>query len=207
MLKGVKNIIFDLGGVILNIDYQLTSSAFYNFGFHGFDAFYSQAKQSSLFDDFETGEISSVEFCADIRRISGLSNEQIIHCWNAMLLDLPIHRIDFLKSLKGRYRLFLLSNTNEIHLNSLRGSILEKYDRDILSDIFEVVYYSHELGLRKPNPSCFNAVLEANGLSAQETLFIDDSIQHVNGAADIGVRSVLLQSDQDVTSLFVDKAR
>ncbi|MFT5600591.1 MAG: FMN phosphatase YigB (HAD superfamily) [Flavobacteriales bacterium] len=204
MLKGVKNIIFDLGGVILNIDYQLTSIAFFNAGFQGFDTFYSQAKQSSLFDDFETGEISSEEFCAEIRRISGLSNEKIIECWNSMLLDLPIHRIDFLKSLKGRYRLFLLSNTNEIHLNSLRESIVEKYGSDILSDIFEVVYYSHELGLRKPNAGCFNAVLEANGLLAQKTLFIDDSIQHVNGAATAGVRSVLLQSNQDITSLFPD---
>jgi FMN phosphatase YigB (HAD superfamily) len=207
MLKGVKNIIFDLGGVILNIDYQLTSNAFFNAGFQGFDSFYAQSKQSSLFDSFETGEISSVEFCSDIRRISGLSNEKIMECWNAMLLDLPRYRIDFLRSLSDKYRIFLLSNTNEIHLNSLRESIFEKYGSDILSDIFEVVYYSHELGLRKPNSSCFNAVLEANGLLAHETLFIDDSIQHVNGAANIGVRSVLLKSDQDVTSLFVDKAR
>ena len=125
---------------------------------------------------------------------------------NKIILDFPEERLLFIESLanENNYRLFLLSNTNEIHLNSLRESVVEKYGSDILSDIFEVVYYSHELGLRKPNSSCFNAVLEANGLLAQKTLFIDDSIQHVNGAANVGVRSVLLQSDQDITSLFPD---
>jgi putative hydrolase of the HAD superfamily len=207
-LTGVKNIIFDLGGVILNIDYGQTANAFKKIGVVNFDKIYSQAKQGQVFDKLETGELTSDEFREYIKEIvPSLQFSDIDKAWNAMLLDLPVRRIDLLKDLKKKYRLFLLSNTNEIHIKAFRKIIESSYGENIFDAIFEHQCYSSDIGMRKPNPDCFQYVLEKNSLEPSETLFIDDSIQHVEGARKLKIRAYHLRPEEDVTTLFLDKAQ
>ena len=207
-LNGVKNIIFDLGGVILNIDYKRTAKAFKEIGVINFDEIYSQAKQDQVFDKLETGELTPDEFREYMKEIvPSLQLSAIDKAWNAMLLDLPAQRINLLKELKKKYRLFLLSNTNEIHIKCFRKIIEASYGENIFDSIFEHQYYSSDIGLRKPNADCFQYVLEKNGLEASETLFIDDSIQHVEGARKLKINAYYLIPGEDITALFLGKAR
>src|SRR4051812_45032914 len=117
MIKGIKHIIFDLGGVLLNIDYRLTEEAFVEAGVRDFPELYSQLRQTDLFDRFETGQISAEEFVQSLQHASYIkvTEAQIIRAWNAMLLDYPLRRLQILQQLSLYYNLFLLSNTNEIH--------------------------------------------------------------------------------------------
>ncbi|MDC0339174.1 HAD family phosphatase [Flavobacteriales bacterium] len=207
-LNGVKNIIFDLGGVILNIDYGQTANAFKKIGVANFDEIYSQAKQVQVFDKLETGELTPDEFREYMKEIvPSLQLSDIDKAWNAMLLDLPASRIDLLKKLKKKYRLFLLSNTNEIHIKCFRKIIDSSYGENIFDAIFENQYYSSEIGMRKPNPECFQYVLEKNGMEPSETLFIDDSIQHVEGARKLKINAYHLMPGEDITRLFLDKVQ
>lgn len=207
-LNGVKNIIFDLGGVILNIDYGQTANAFKKIGVANFDEIYSQAKQVQVFDKLETGELTPDEFRECMKEIvPSLQLSDIDKAWNAMLLDLPAARIDLLKKLKKKYRLFLLSNTNEIHIKCFRKIIDSFYGENIFDAIFENQYYSSEIGMRKPNPECFQYVLEKNGMEPSETLFIDDSIQHVEGARKLKINAYHLIPGEDITRLFLDKVQ
>ena len=184
-----KNIIFDFGGVIIHIDYMLTEVAFKKLGIKKFEEHYSKLTQSRLFDEFETGMISASEFRDRIRRISiiPLSDEQIDDAWNAMLIDLPTESVDFLMALKKNRRLFLLSNTNEIHEHAFTKLIQEKFGKNVLKELFERIYFSHRLKMRKPDPDIFRRVLKENNLPADETLFVDDSFQHIEGAKKAGL--------------------
>lgn len=190
--KGIKNIIFDLGGVILNIDYKLTAKAFEKLGFHNFDDTYSQQKQLGLFDDLETGKISKKGFLDQIKAYlpGHVTDKDITSAWNAMLLNLPKERVKHLNTLKHKYRIFLLSNTNQIHEEAFSKLILKENGIHSFDEIFERVYYSHKIGFRKPNKDCFQYVMESNKLNPNETLFVDDSIQHVEGANKLGIKTI-----------------
>lgn len=204
-LSDIKNIIFDLGGVILNIDYNKTAQAFKDLGFANFDEFYSQKEQTTIFNDLETGRISEKEFVAQIQIYQNdLSHSQIISAWNAMLLDLPQKRIELIKKLNQNFNVFLLSNTNEIHYESFIKIIKIEYGEDVLTPCFSKVYYSHEIGHRKPNQSCFEHVLVDAQINARETLFLDDSIQHIEGArnCDIKAHFVDVKNGDDIITLF-----
>lgn len=202
-LKGIRHIIFDLGGVILNIDYKLSAEAFKKLGANDFDELYSQAKQSELFDRLETGRISLNDFRNEVRRIfeATWSDTEIDSAWNAMLLDLPPTRIELLQELKKRYKIYLLSNTNQIHYDQYGRMLRERFGLNDLSEVFDKAYYSHEVGMRKPDAEVFEFVLNANAAEANETLFIDDSIQHIEGAKRIGLETYHLR-EEDILGLF-----
>ena len=197
-LEPIKNIIFDLGGVILNIDYHLTVEAFEKLGVPNFETIFSQFNQSNLSDEFEIGKITEEEFYKSLVELSGIdfSFLQFKRAWNAMLLDLPNSRIQLLKKLSKKYRLFLFSNTNETHYNSF--IIRAGDDFDV---IFEKTYYSHQFGRRKPDGDSFSALLKENDLQPEETLFVDDSIQHIESARKIGIRTFHLM-DTDILNEF-----
>lgn len=197
-LEGIKNIIFDLGGVILNIDYKLTVEAFKKLGIDDFEEIFSQYKQSTLSDDFETGRITELEFYEGIKTISGkdFTFEEYKNAWNALLLDLPKERINILKKLSKKYRLFLFSNTNETHYKEF----VTKVESDF-NTIFEKTYYSHQFGKRKPDSDSFLSILKENNLIIEETLFVDDSIQHIESANLLGIRTLLIQ-EKPITELF-----
>lgn len=202
--KNIKNIIFDLGGVILNIDYNLTSEAFKKLGLSDFDEKYSQAKQNHLFDDLETGKKSDSEFYDLLKSYfsSDVSTAEMETAWNAMLLDLPAERINLLKNLSTRYRIFLLSNTNKIHYKAYSAYLIKTFGNMIFDEIFEKQYLSFEMGMRKPDKEIFELVLNENKLVPSETLFIDDSIQHIHGAATTGIITHHLQQPETIIDLF-----
>jgi glucose-1-phosphatase len=189
----IKNIIFDLGVVLLNIDFQKTMAAFKNLGIENIDEIFSGYSQSGFFDDFEKGLISPEEFREEIQKLlyDKVSDDQIDEAWNAMILEFPVDRINFVMGCRNNYRTFLLSNTNAIHFPVYNKQIQEKYLLHDLSDLFEKAYYSYRLDLRKPDKEIFELVINENSLVPEETLFIDDSPQHIATAASLGIKTFL----------------
>ena len=203
MLEGIKSVIFDLGGVIYGVDYHKTINAFKAIGIDRFEEVYAKAGQSDLFNDLEEGKISRAVFVERIKTLSGqdMISSQIFIAWNSMLLGFMPDALTCLKRLSGSYRLFLLSNTNEIHIQEIESRVGAEVFSDFCA-LFEKVYLSHELGVRKPHPEVFTHIIEEQGLAASETLFIDDSFQHVEGAIKAGLRAYHLRDDQTIDQLF-----
>lgn len=200
-----KNIIFDLGGVILNIDYLLAVKAFQNIGLPGFETFFSQAQQKQLFDLYEKGEISSPNFRKELKGYChpNIDNAAIDKAWNAMLLDLPEERLDLLKRFQQSHRTFLLSNTNEIHIDTFNMYLQNSFNIPDLSGHFEKLYLSYKVGMRKPDTEIFELVLNENKLDSRETLFIDDSIQHIESAKKLGIQTYWLDvKKESIVDLF-----
>ena len=185
----VKNIILDFGGVIIDVSYDAAASAFKKLGLKHFDEIYSQKKQEHFFDDYEKGIISDDEFRNEIKRhlAKSVTDEQIDAAWNLMVFSIPQGRVEFLRQLKINYRLFLLSNTNNIHLASWSKTIENDFGPKILEELFEKAYFSCRMNMRKPDSEIFQHVMNENNLKASETIFIDDSIQHVEGAKIAGL--------------------
>ena len=203
-LKKYQNIIFDLGGVILNIDYNLTVDAFKKLGLSDFSKLYSQENQSNLFDSYEIGKISSEKFIEELQHAVGknISKQSIMEAWNSMLLDLPKERIELLTSLKTKYKTYLLSNTNEIHKIAYCNYLKNTYQFNDFQAFFQKQYLSFEIGMRKPNKEIFEFVINENKLKKEETLFIDDSIQHVLGARETGIDAFHLTGGLTIIDLF-----
>lgn len=201
----IKNIIFDLGGVIINIDYALLIEAFSKIGLPHFEAYFSQKEQKKLFDFYEKGMISSQDFREELKRQCkpGTTNAEIDTAWNAMFLDLPKERLAVLLDTKNKYRTFLLSNTNEIHMIFINNYLKQRYKINNLEKHFEKVYLSYEVKMRKPDAEIFELVLNQNKLKKEETLFIDDSVQHIESANKLGISTILLDlKRQSIADLF-----
>ena len=202
----IKNIIFDLGGVIINIDYQKTIDAFQKLSKAGCTIAFNQQSQSELFDKLETGRISNAAFRDKIRehyQVEG-SDEAIDAAWNAMLLDIPQERIDLLRKLRKDHKLFLLSNTNAIHLIAFNKIVEDSFGIPALVELFDKCYYSHLVDDRKPNPGIFERILQENNLQKAETLFIDDSIQHIESAEKVGIKTLHLAPPLTINQVFAD---
>ncbi|OAQ38151.1 haloacid dehalogenase [Pedobacter psychrophilus] len=205
--KNIKNIIFDYGNVIFTIDFKKTKKAFEDLGINNVETFFSHKGHNSLFDDFETGSISSEEFRAGIRKISGkneLTDKQIDDTWNSLLIGVPKGNHELLLKLKDKYRIFLLSNINEIHLKYINNYLKTEFGLDGNDGFFEKIYYSHLVGKRKPNKEIFEQVLQENNLKKEETLFIDDSPQHLKTATDMGINTYLMTYPDHIQKLFKD---
>jgi putative hydrolase of the HAD superfamily len=196
-LSGVKNIIFDLGAVVLNIDYTLTIKAFQDLGAGSFDEVYGQFKQSGLFDDLETGRIEPEVFRDRVREEFKLelSDDQIDRAWNALLLDLPKERIDLLRRLGKTYRLFLLSNTNAIHYKQYCLNLMEEHGIPNLDPLFEKVYLSHEIHARKPSMGAYQFVVDDALIVPEESIFIDDIEKNALAAEQLGIRGIWLRGE------------
>ena len=195
-MNGIKNIIFDLGGVIINLDNRLTEKAFTDLGMKNFREYFGHGFAASFFKDYEVGKIDDQEFIQAVRQLAGLdqaSDREIIDSWNALLLDFPPERIRLLKELRKTYRLFLFSNTNALHLAALREIWTGTFGESTLEDYFEKTYYSHLMGMRKPDPGSFSYILKENNLIGEETLFVDDAIVNVEGAEQAGLKGLFLR--------------
>jgi glucose-1-phosphatase len=206
LLNGIKNIIFDLGGVIINIRFQLALDAFQKLSKSGKVLEFTQRQQSGLFDAYETGRISDAEFRAGLREQYDIeaTDAEIDEAWNALLLDIPEERIHLLRELGNKYRLFLLSNTNAIHLVRFNQIVAESFTIPDLDSLFEKTYYSHLIGQRKPDAVVFEQILAQNNLEAAETLFVDDSIQHIEGAKAVGLKTLFLAPPLTINEAFKD---
>ena len=202
----IKSIKFDLGGVILNLDYSKTVDEFKKIGVLHFKELYSQKKQTLLFDDFEKGKIKPEEFISSLKNSENLKIKEIdfINAWNAMLLEIPINKLQFIDGLKKDYKIFLLSNTNEIHIKKFENDLKKKNMLEQFYKCFDKIYYSSRMGKRKPEKNCFNQVLEENELVAKNTLFIDDSIKHVEGAEKAGIKTFHLEKNKSILDLVPD---
>lgn len=200
----IKNIIFDLGGVIINLDQNLTIQEFNKISRRPFEDFYTQANQVELFNLFDKGKISDFDFFATLRKEIGYDGPEIdlLYAWNAMLLDVPDERLDLLVKMKQNYNTFLLSNTCEPHISAFENRLYLDHGVKNFNDYFNEVYYSCRLGLRKPDKEIFEMVLSKNNLKPEETVFIDDSIQHVKGAGQCGIKAYLLPKNMEVEELL-----
>jgi putative hydrolase of the HAD superfamily len=200
----IKNIIFDLGGVIINLDIPKTISEFNKLSNQPFESIYNQLQQTPVFDLFDKGQITEKDFFVELKKAlqNDVTDEELLFAWNAMLLDFPKHRLELLSKLKPNYRLFLLSNTNESHVLEFEKTLVASHGYQNLEPFFEKVYYSCRMNQRKPNAEIFESVLNENNLIAEETLFIDDSPQHVEGALTLGIKAMLLEKNNEVEDLL-----
>lgn len=203
-LKGVKNIIFDLGNVIVDIHYDRTLAAFRDLGFSNFDKIYSLYKQTDLFTNLEVGKIPGDDFCKGLRDngMESLTNQQIKTAWSLMIGDLTPETYQLLKKIRINYRTFLLSNTNEIHIDHFTKEVKQSFGKDVLPEMFEKLYYSHCVQMRKPNLEIYEHVLQDAGLKPEETIFIDDLSENIEAARQTGILAYHL-SDERIKDLFV----
>ena len=203
-MKKIKYIIFDLKYVLLNIDYQKTIDGFKKLGVKNASKFYSKKTQKNIFDLLECGKISEQRFIDKFQeKYDKASYAEIISAWNALLLDLPQSRVNLLKKIRKKYDIFLLSNTNSIHINEFRKQIGEtKYIE--FYNLFKKVYYSYEIGFRKPNKEAFQIILNENNMNPREVLFVDDSPQHIKGASLLGIQTYHLKDNEEVSSVLPD---
>lgn len=207
--KNIRHIIFDLGGVLLNLDYSATHRAFESLGIGDIQSRISQLSQNTFFDDWETGRITADEFVAGMRKAAGndaLTDEQIRSAWNAMLLDFPLRRLQLLQQLRNQYDLILLSNTNEIHVAAFNDIVMKTCGYNSIGHFFDKVYFSHLAGIRKPDEKIFRLILDENGFQPQNTLFIDDSPQHIEMAKQLGIQAIHLQKGMTIEeNVFLPK--
>ncbi len=198
-MQNIKNIIFDYGNVIFMIDFKRTQHSFTELGIKNVERFFAHTGHDPLFDEFEKGNISSSEFHDGIRRITespDLTDKEIDHAWNTLLIGVPPINHEVLLKAKEKYRTFLLSNNNEIHYNWIMNYLKTEYQIHSNSVFFQKDYYSHLLKMRKPNADIFEFVLQENSLDPSETLFIDDSPQHLQTAVNLGFQTHLLTAQE-----------
>jgi len=200
----IKNIIFDWGGVITDLHLEATKKAFIALGLKIFDEGIPHKAHDDLFIPLETGRITPDEFRSRIRRYAtaALSDDQIDTAWNAMLGVLPEERWNLLGKVRNHYRTFLLSNTNSIHLNYYFHYLQGIYGTFGYTHLFEKSYFSHLLGMRKPNADIFEHVRDDARLQPSETLFIDDFAENIETAAHLGFQTIHLVAPLSLTALF-----
>lgn len=202
-MQPIKNILFDLGGIFLNLNFGLTEKAFRNLGVTHFSEMFTQHHSNPLFIQLETGKLGETEFYENFRKQSGTSitDEQIRNAWNALLLDFPTERLEWLRNMGKKYTVYLFSNTNIIHYQAFMEIYRQATGKQDFNSYFRKAYYSHELGLRKPDPASFSRILAEQGLAAEETLFIDDTFKNVEAAQSLGMQTIHLVAPRTVLDL------
>lgn len=201
--KKVKALLFDLGGVIVDLDYKKTANAFENIGLQNAEKAYSQFNQTDLFNLFETGHISSEEFLAEIQNeiTNQVSLSEITKAWNSMIIGFQHSKLEKIKKLSEQVPCYLLSNTNEIHLSYIEQLLQEMGFKHFLN-IFESCYFSHQIGKRKPHKETFEWVLNQMNYDAQDVLFIEDSPQHIEGAKSAKLNTFYFKKDSSLSDIY-----
>ncbi len=202
-MQNIRAIIFDFGGVILNIDYNKTAKAFKRLGVHNFEEMYSQKNADHLFSQLEKGKINDDEFYAAFIKSTNLTftNHQIETAWNAMLLDFREEALKTIERIRPKYKLFLLSNTNSIHHKAFSNVYQSFSSGKNFDEYFDKAYYSHQTGMRKPDKNIYELVIKENALVPSQTLFIDDSDQNIETAKELGLQTILLQPGIQIQDL------
>ena len=191
-------IIFDFGGVLLDIDYQATTQAFNALAKRELD--FGQYAQAAYFDEIECGKISENQFYESLHtdiQAATKDFEKLENAFNAMLGHLPLEKINFLEEIRQKARIFLLSNTNSIHKRAFDKTLKATFaERKIkFPELFEGCYYSHLIGYRKPDPQAYTYILEKHQLNPLRSLFIDDNIKNVEAAKTLGIEAIHLTDD------------
>jgi len=202
----IKHIIFDLGQVIINVNPGAVKEYMNAKGVGNVDELHLQLLEKDIYHQLETGKITPDEFRAEIKDIIDipLKDKNIDEAWNAMLLDIPRERIKFMTRLKSKYKLYLLSNTNAIHWVSYDQYFQDTYDYPSINTFFTHTWYSHLMGVRKPDPEIFKMVLQEGQFDPSEVAFVDDLKDNVDAAALHGITPVHLPSGKEIMDLFDD---
>ncbi|MGN6437989.1 MAG: HAD family hydrolase [Agriterribacter sp.] len=202
-MQNIDNIIFDLGGVILTLDMPRAEKSFTDLGVKDYNTLFRNGNVSSFFKDYEIGKINDAEFLAAMKNLAGipLNDADLLASWNTMLGVFPPERVDLLHSLKNKYRLFLFSNTNALHLETFRKMYADTFNQQVFDDHFEKAYYSHTLGMRKPDAESFQYIIDENKLDPSRTVFIDDSLPNVEGAIAVGLKGIHLKPGTTILDL------
>jgi glucose-1-phosphatase len=201
----IKNLIFDLGGVILDLAVPKTLAGFSRLSGLSPEEVTDRFRSSAGFLAFERGEMTENEFRNFVRDLYAIDvpDETLDECWNAMLLSIPQEKLALLKQLKTSHQTFLLSNTNTIHLDFINQTVIPGMSGvKTLDDYFHKTYYSHLMGKRKPEPEIFIQVLNENGLSAGETLFLDDNAENIEGARAVGLQTAYVDTPDFILRYF-----
>ena len=207
-MQNIKNIIFDYGNVIFEIDFKKTQEALTQLGITNSTEFFAHKSHHNLFNDFEIAAISPSQFREGIREAAGdnnLTDEAIDAAWNSLLIGVPPGIHEVLLKVKQKYRTFLLSNNNETHYNYIVDYLKKEFGMEDNSSLFEKAYYSQQMYLRKPNVEIFESVINENRLNPAETLFIDDSPQHIEGAKLAGLNTLLMtKHPRELEQVLID---
>lgn len=200
----IKNIIFDLGGVIINLSVQETYQAFSRLSNISLSEMKILVHSNSFFREYEKGHISDDQFRNELRSFLKVqvSDKELDDAWNAMLLDIPVQRIRLLEKLKSEFNLFLLSNTNNIHLQCFNAQVRQVTGQQSLDIYFHQAYYSHLVKMAKPDIEIYQHVIENNKLVPHQTLFLDDNIENLEGAKKAGIQTFHIQYPDLIFSLF-----
>ena len=194
----IKNIIFDLGGIFIDVDYQKTSKAFIDLGITNFDDYYRQSFSNPLFAQLEKGQITAAVFYEAFRQMtnSQLTNTQIETAWSAMLGRFRKSSVAILPQVKQRFKIFLLSNINEIHYKTIANTYEAQFGNNDFDSYFIKPYYSHLCNERKPDAAAYEMIVAENGLLKEETLFVDDTMKNIAGAQAVGLQVLWVKQDQ-----------
>lgn len=201
--KQIKTLIFDFGGVIINLDLPQCIQNFKNLGVPNVEKYLSNFGQSGFFLQWEKGEIGIPEFRNEIRKIAEvpLTDEQIDWAWCSFLTDIPAHRIELLKKLRKQFRLLLLSNSNPLHIEVSAAGEFKKYGAEIY-DFFDRCYFSYKIGLTKPDEQIFLYVMKDTGVEPEECLFIDDGKKNIENAKEMGFKTHYMQQGDNLDFLL-----
>jgi putative hydrolase of the HAD superfamily len=203
MLNGIRNIIFDLGGVLLNIDPKKTIEAFGKLGMKQLVGDKGLSYDHDIFYMMEQGQITSDEFRYGVIELlpQKVSFQEIDDAWTAMLLDFPAVRVELIKNLRKDFKIYLFSNTNAIHVEKFHSNFRNQHRFEV-SSLFERDFYSNEIGYRKPSPESYQEIIKLSGINPEESLFIDDSFPNVESAIASGLKGFWLEPGLKVEGIF-----
>lgn len=205
MNNNIKTIIFDLGGVLYDLDRQKCIDALVGIGVSNAGDLLTDYKQAGIFRQIEEGEISDSEFYNEIRKIAGnnVSDLEIKKAWDAFLIEIPRYKLDLLVKLKSKYQIFMLSNTNSIHFSD---AIPNEFTQNglTINDYFDRLYLSYEMKTSKPHQDIFEKLISDSGIIASEALFIDDSPENIRVANELGFKTYLARPFEDFSALFIE---
>ena len=200
-----KNILFDLGGVILDINVQATLKQFYELGFPAELMQFPNSMTTDLYFRYETGKLDTEQFRNEIRKAAGIemTDHAFDEAWNAMIVRFPEERISLLKRLSKRYNLYMLSNTSSLHVKVFEKMYLEVAGEP-MQEVFKKIYYSHEIGWHKPDLEAWEYVLNDAHIKAEETLFLDDNIHNIKASQELGFQAIHIHERIQLMSLGFD---
>lgn len=203
-MKKIKNIIFDFGGVIINLDTETPLQLMSLHSKLDINEVWLELQKTKVFELYETGLLTDDEFRNSIRNFFNINiddelNDQI---WNSMLLNIPHERIKTIEKCHEHYRIFLLSNSNPIHYKHYSSQLKLKFGYDNFDQLFDKAYFSFEIKKLKPAAEIFNHVIEEQNLVLEETLFIDDVIANIHAAQSLGLNVIHLKENMDIVNLF-----
>lgn len=206
MSAKIKNIIFDLGGVVLDIDENVVYKELEKMGINTSELARSKEFIETM-SKFDTGIYTAPTFRKKMKTLVGqekMTDEKFDSIWNAMLLDIPHERIEAIEQIKKHYRIFLMSNTNVIHYDLYVRDLQLRFGYNEFDELFNKSYFSFAEHLEKPDPRFFELILDHEGLLPKETLFIDDTAANIKVAKSLGINTYHISREELVRNLFVN---